>query len=79
MQLSIVSSLLLLIIIYALYNNSFEMAFAATLMLIISLIPFYFKAAHNVFIPSRSIFSIMGTELELGPSVATILVLVLKE
>ena len=52
MQLSIVSSLLLLIIIYALYNNSFEMAFAATLMLPMSLTPLYFKAAHDVYIPA---------------------------
>jgi len=52
LQLGATNILLILIASYALYTHSFEMAFAGALMLLVSLAPFYFKAAHNVYIPA---------------------------
>lgn len=40
------------VVIYALYNHNFEMVFAGALMLVVSLLPFYFKTAYNVYIPA---------------------------
>lgn len=51
-QLGITNILLLVITLYALYTHNFEMAFASALMLLVSLAPLYFKAAHNVYIPA---------------------------
>lgn len=51
-QLGITNLLLLLITVYALYGHSFEMAFASALMFLVSLAPFYLKAAYNVYIPA---------------------------
>lgn len=52
LQLGITNILLLLITSYAFYNHNFEMVFVCTLMLLVSLAPFYLKAAHNVYIPA---------------------------
>lgn len=52
LQLGVTNILLLVITLYALYNHNFEMAFAGGLMLLVSLAPFYLKAAHNVYIPA---------------------------
>ncbi len=52
LQLGITNILLLVITLYALYNQSYDMVFAGVLMLLVSLMPFYFKAAHNVYIPA---------------------------
>lgn len=52
LQLGATNILLLVITLYALYNQSYDMVFAGVLMLLVSLMPFYFKAAHNVYIPA---------------------------
>jgi hypothetical protein len=52
LQLGITNILLLVITLYALYNQSYDMVFAGVLMLLVSLMPLYFKAAHNVYIPA---------------------------
>jgi len=52
LQIGITNILLLVITLYALYSHSYSMAFAGMLMLLVSLMPFYFKAAHNVYIPA---------------------------
>lgn len=52
LQLGAANILLLVITLYALYNQNFEMTFAGTLMLLVSFAPLYFKAAHDVYIPA---------------------------
>ncbi len=52
LQLGATNILLLAITAYAFYDHRFDMAFAGTLMLLVSLAPFYLKAAHNVYIPA---------------------------
>jgi hypothetical protein len=52
LQLGATNILLLAITLYALYNQSYDMVFAGVLMLLVSLMPFYFKAVHNVHIPA---------------------------
>lgn len=58
-QLGITSTLLLLITGYALYNFSYDMAFVGLLMLLVSLMPFYLKAAHDVYIPAVFTYGII--------------------
>lgn len=52
LQLGSTNILLSAMIIYALYNHNYEMVFAGVLMLVVSFTPFYFKAAHNIYIPA---------------------------
>ncbi len=52
LQLGATNILLVAITSYALYNQSYDMVFAGVLMLLVSLLPLYFKAAHNVYIPA---------------------------
>ncbi len=52
LQLGITNILLLVITLYALSIQNFEMAFAGGLMLLVSLTPIYLKAAHDVYIPA---------------------------
>lgn len=52
LQLGSTNILLSAMVIYALYNHNYEMVFAGALMLTVSLMPFYFKAVHNVYIPA---------------------------
>lgn len=52
LQLGSTNILLAAMVIYALYYHNYEMVFAGALMLVVSLMPFYFKAAHNVYIPA---------------------------
>ncbi len=56
LQLGITNILLILITLYALYTHNFEMTFASALMLLVSLTPFYFKVAHNVYIPAMFMY-----------------------
>ncbi len=60
LQLGITNLLLLLITLYALYNHSFEMMLASALMLLVSLAPFYLKAAHNVYIPAVFMYIVIA-------------------
>lgn len=56
LQLGATNILLLVITLYALYNQNFEMTFAGVLMLLVSLTPLYFKAAYDVYIPAMFMY-----------------------
>ena len=55
-ELSIVNLLLFGLILYALFTQNYEMVFMGILMIGVSLVPLYLKAAHDVHIPAMFIY-----------------------
>ena len=58
-QIGITNTLLTLVVAYALYYHNFHMAFVGALMLLVSVLPVYLKAAYNIFVPAAFMYAMI--------------------